>query len=107
MTRFLATQGLAKRLARLSESQQEHYQRDAFLRWTDAWLFRLEDMNADHTTLVDPTNWYRLRELVRVFDPNERRSSITVQDALDLVFSLQEKLFGPDPDEAPPNLEDE
>ena len=82
-----------------AEVQQENDRRYAFhrmLRATDQHLWRLEEMNRDGVKTVPGTVREELRETIEQLPDQCKepfRDSEQVQDALDSVFEVQERLF--------------
>lgn len=81
------------------EIEQENSRRYAFqrmLRSTDLLLWKLEEMNRDGVREVDADFREQIREAVAELPENCRgllRDSPAVQELLDSIFEIQERLF--------------
>src|ERR1700694_5586362 len=87
---------IEKQESALRRQNRRRYAFQRMLKATDRVLWRLEEMNRDGVKTIDPAQRVELRdnlgelpqECLEIFRDTER-----VQDVLDSVFEMQERLF--------------
>jgi hypothetical protein len=93
----------------LRRQNRRRYAFQRMLEATDRALWRLEEMNRDGVKIVPPPVRAELREVVETMPIHIReplRDCVHVQDTLDSLFDIQERLFRwrfPDWDDTEPD----
>jgi hypothetical protein len=87
-SRFERTNSLARRLGRLSDEREIERWREGLVSLLDNWLFWLEEMTYDGRSAAGRRQWHQLRELVRIYDPDESRDTVPTAVAVEIVYTM-------------------